>query len=407
MVHHRRPPNRRRAAPAIALAMCAAALVAASPALAQAPAANPQETPQEKSMRFAKEGAGHFKAKQYLKAARLFQEAYRISPTNPVMLRYAGRGWQEVGHWERARQLLEHYYRIEKNPNNKATILKHLAVLRGATPLVIAERLRFATQTYPGQGLERDAGFAFEKLGELRCKQGKGAEGVKALTESKQFFEVARLAVKTPAERTELNTAVQRVEGKVDKCKPFCAEKLDGPWCADDKTLITCVGRKAKATKSCDSRCVSGGPGQPGKCLAPKGPVGPVGPGPGGPAPGGSGGLVKYIIGGALLVVGGGAAGFGILKNSNADTDYKNDGDLGAAKSDQWVYKTYDDYKDDKATAGLLQTAGLATAVVGAGVITWAILSGGGDDAKPAKKATWLTPVVGRESVGFALGGRF
>lgn len=389
MVHPARPARR------------ASALVALTVGCLLALSASAQEkTPAQRSQELAQEGAGHFKAKEYLQAARKFEEAYRLSPTNPVMLRYSGRGWQEVGHWERARQLLERYYQIEKDPNNKATILKHLGELRGATPLVIATRLQFATETYPGQGLELDAGFAFEKLGALECKKGNGDAGVKALRQAKQFFEVARLGVKTPAERAEISTAVQRVEGKVDKCKPFCAEKLDGPWCADDKTLITCVGRKAKETKMC-TRCTSGGPGQPGRCMTATGP-GPSGPQD--PPPKGSSGLVKYIIGGALLAIGGGAAGLGIMSSGNADTDYKNDAKT--ADKSAWVFATYDDYKDAKSTAGTMQAVGIATAVVGAGVLAWGVLSSGGH-TEPAKKSSWLVPTIGPNTVGFGFGGRF
>jgi hypothetical protein len=366
------------------------------------PAAFGQTNP-EKSLQFAQQGAQHFGEKHYLQAARSFESAYRLNPSDPLYLRYSGRGWQEVGHWERARQLLERYYTLEKDPNRKATILKHLGRLRGATPLVIAERLRFATETYPGQGLELDAGFAFEKLGELECKKGNGDGGVKALRQGKQFFEVARLSARTAGERTEISTGIKRAEGKIDKCKPFCAEKLDGPWCADDRTLIVCVGRKAKKTTRCDSRCTSGGPGQPGKCLAPVklGP-GPAGPGPPPPPP--SGGVAKYIIGGVLLVAGGGLAGFGYLQASDANTEAEKD-ITRIKEGKEPHFQDADGYNAARSTADLLHYAGIGAAVVGVGVVGWAIASGGGD--APAKKATWFAPAVAKDSFGLSFGGRF
>ncbi len=359
------------------------------------------QTNAEKSLSHAQEGAQHFKNKEYLQAARMFEEAYRLNPTDPVYLRYSGRGWQEVGHWERAKQLLERYYTLEKDPNRKATILKHLGVLRSATPLVIAERLRFATETYPGQGLELEAGFAFEKLGELECKKGNGTAGVKALNQGKQFFEVARLSAKTAGERMEVATAVKRVESKTDKCKPFCAEKLDGPWCADDKTLIVCVGRKAKQTTHCKTRCATGGPGQPGKCLVPvkTKPVG-AGPTPTGP----SGGLVKYIIGGALVVVGGGLAGFGYLQAADANTEAEKDVvRIKEGKAQHFV--DADAYKSARDGATMIHYAGLATAVVGVGVVGWALTSGPSGAA--ATRSTWLAPLLGPQRLGLSMGGRF
>jgi len=355
-------------------------------------------------MKLAQEGAQHFKAKQYLQAARKFEEAYRLNPSNPVFLRYSGRGWQEVGHWERAKQLLERYYQVEKDPNRKATILKHLAVLRNANGLVIAERLRFATEAYPGQGLELDAGFAFEKLGEMQCKQGKGEDGVKRLNQAKQFFEVARLSARTPGERMEISTAVKRIESKIDKCKPFCADKLDGPWCADAKTLITCVGRKAKTTQTCANRCTTKGIGQPGKCLAAitSGGTGPKGPIPTAPS---SGGALKYVLGGLLFVAGGGLTGFGYVQATTANDELNRDIKKAKENKTNFTYDTYDEYEADKATATYMFYGGAAVAAVGAGVLVWAITSG--DDKPAAKKTTWLLPVASDRHVGLSFGTRF
>lgn len=369
-----------------------------------APRESVAQTDAEKSLQKAQEGAGHFKKKEYLHAARAFEEAYRLNPTDPVYLRYSGRGWQEVGHWERARQLLERYYTLEKEPNRKATILKHLGVLRGATQLVMAERLRFATETYPGQGLELYAGFAFEKLGSLECKKGNGSAGVKAFAQAKQFFEIARLSAKTAGERMEISTSIKRAESKSDKCKPFCAEKLDGPWCADDKTLIVCVGRKAKTTTECASRCTTGGPGQPGKCLVAKtvGNGGSQTPTPKAPP---SGGIVKYIVGGVLLAAGGGLAGFGYLQATDANTEAKND--ITRLKNgEETHFSDSADYQAARSSADLLHYAGLGTAVVGVGVVVWAVVSGGSKEPTP-EKTSWLLPQLGNGRVGLSFGARF
>ena len=86
----------------------------------------------------AQEGAVHFKAGRFLKAARAFEKAVRIDPSNRVYLRYTGRAWQDVGHIERARRMLQLYMTLETDEKLKASILPHVKVLEAATPQVVA-----------------------------------------------------------------------------------------------------------------------------------------------------------------------------------------------------------------------------------------------------------------------------
>ncbi len=156
----------------------------------------------EESLALAQRGAAFFKTSQYYAAATAFERAYQIDSRDAKNLRYAGRAWQEVGHWARALMLLESYVMVEANPDLKASIENKLTALRQATPTQIAEALAVATRRFPEAHLSYEAALAFEKLGDAA-----------ALKRAAQFLEVARLTA-TARDKDSIDAAIRRVQAR-------------------------------------------------------------------------------------------------------------------------------------------------------------------------------------------------
>lgn len=146
-------------------------------------------------------GAGLFKKGEYFDAAVAFEKAYALDARDFRVLRYAGRSWQEIGHWDRALTLLERYYGLETEEDLRASVLANLEKLRKATPAERAEALDKGAARYPQARLERDAARALEALGTAA-----------ALSRAGQLLEVARLGAATPAEKDAIDKELVRVK---------------------------------------------------------------------------------------------------------------------------------------------------------------------------------------------------
>ncbi|MSP91267.1 MAG: tetratricopeptide repeat protein [Myxococcales bacterium] len=178
---------------ALATVVCCASLCEVVPALAA-----------EDATTFAQRGATAFKAGQYLDAARNFERAWQLDPADNKNLRYAGRAWQEVGHWHKARLLLERYVEVEKDAALRQSVIEKLGPLHSATPVEIAEALAKATGLYPQGKLEPEAAQALEDLGDER-----------SLRRAASLWEVAKLAATTEADRTQAVAAGRRLKEKL------------------------------------------------------------------------------------------------------------------------------------------------------------------------------------------------
>lgn len=146
-------------------------------------------------------GAGLFKKGEYFDAAVAFEKAYALDARDFRVLRYAGRAWQEIGHWERALTLLERYYALETEEDLKTSVLANLEKLRKATPAERAEALEKGAARYPQARLEEEAARALEGLGTAA-----------ALRRAGQMLEIARLGAATQPEKDALDKEVIRVK---------------------------------------------------------------------------------------------------------------------------------------------------------------------------------------------------
>jgi tetratricopeptide (TPR) repeat protein len=120
----------------------------------------------EESHAMAEKGAAAFKNQQFYEAAVAFEKAYQLDRRDAKNLRYAGRAWQEIGDWQRARNLLERYAEVESDAGAKASIGKYLDPLRQATPQQVLAKLIEATQKFPEAQLEEEAALQLEKVGD-------------------------------------------------------------------------------------------------------------------------------------------------------------------------------------------------------------------------------------------------
>ena len=152
----------------------------------------------------AQRGAAAFKARQFLDAARDFERAWQLDPADNLNLRYAGRAWQEVGHWHKARLLLERYIEVEKDPSLRQSVTDKLEALRKASSVDIAEALAQATETYPQGRLEPEAALALEDVGDER-----------SLRRAASLWEVAKLAATTDADRDRADAAGRRLKDRL------------------------------------------------------------------------------------------------------------------------------------------------------------------------------------------------
>lgn len=156
--------------------------------------------PVEESKALNAKGAALFKKGEYLEAALAFEKAYALDPRDFRVLRYAGRSWQEIGHWDRALTLLERYYSLETEPDLKASVLAYLDKLRKATPEERADALDKGAAKYPQARLEVEAARALESLGTAA-----------ALQRAIQLCEVARMGTAAPEEKAAIDKQLQRV----------------------------------------------------------------------------------------------------------------------------------------------------------------------------------------------------
>lgn len=148
----------------------------------------------------AAKGAALFKKADYLGAAQAFEKAFALDARDFRVLRYAGRSWQEVGHWERALNLLERYQSLETDDALKASVQPNIDLLRKATPRERAERLEKAVQTYPQARLEEEAAAALE-----------GLDDTDAFKRAIQLYEVARLGAVSASDKARLDKEIKRV----------------------------------------------------------------------------------------------------------------------------------------------------------------------------------------------------
>lgn len=172
----------------------AAWLVLATVSAAQLGPSTALAGPAEESKALNNKGAGLFKKGEYFEAALAFEKAYALDARDFRVLRYAGRAWQEIGHWDRALTLLERYFSLESEADLKASLLPNLEKLRKTTPRERAEALASAATRYPQARLEEEAARALQALGDAA-----------SLKRAVQLFEVARLGAGNPAEKDRLD----------------------------------------------------------------------------------------------------------------------------------------------------------------------------------------------------------
>ena len=316
----------------------------------------------------AQEGAGHFKAGRYLKAARAFEKAVRLDPSDRTFLRYAGRAWQEVGHIERARRMLQLYMTLETDEKRKASISPNVKILEAATPKVIADQLLAATRKHPMGRLEGDTAAAFARL-----------DDEKSLKLALTLYETARLTAPTDKQRGEVDGAMKKIRNRLEELK-----------------------REAKAGdgKTGDGKT---GDGKAGDGKGGDGKTKPVVPQPKQPESDGLG-TALWVIGGVLLVGGGGLSGWGYMGSSAANDDWAKDEDL---PKDQRKYKTFAEYEEDKKSGDNMNLIGAGVAGVGGAVLIWALIRSatrGGDDGK---QSWYVAPAMARDGIGVTLGGGF
>ncbi|MCO4763627.1 MAG: hypothetical protein KC502_19100 [Myxococcales bacterium] len=342
-----------------ALAVVAVAGVVATPSAASA-------DPASDSLAQAKVGAVHFRAKRFLDAARAFEQAYRLNPVDARNLRYAGRAWQEVGHWERALNLLQRYAQLEKKPDLRLSIQPRIAQLKAATARQKAEQLAIASVKYPQGKLEIEAARALERLGTRPDYE-------RAI----KLYETARLWATSPAKQAQVEAALDRLRGKL---------------LAADKPAPTPVAKPVTKPVT---------PANPPPIKpAPVVPVPPVKPDP----KEDSLGTILYIVGGVALVGGAGVGALGYLNGKEATDAYVADETL---PKDQSTYKgDYDAYKTDVDSAKVLNLLGGVAAGVGAAVLVWAIVRGGSDTAAK-KSAWWVAPSLSGRGAAVSAGLRF
>ncbi len=321
----------------------AAGLLLSSPVLAQDAA---------QAQLAAQEGAGHFKAKQFLKAARAFERAFRHDPTDARLVRYAGRSWQEVGHWDRARRLLERYLQLEQNPEHRASILAKLAKLRKMTPLGVAESLLLATKRFPLGRLERDAAMAYERVGSER-----------GFKQALNLYETARLSAGTAVERGQIDAAITRVQGNLMKLK----SGVEPASLARPATPTTLTMFKPPPAAASDTV-----------------------------------GTVLYIVGGVVVAAGGTMAAMGYMQAARANDEWTSDKDLPLAERH---FKSFKKYKTEKEAGGSLHLAGLGVVGGGGAVILWAVVRG---LTKAPGRAAWqVAPMRTSGGAGLVFGRRF
>lgn len=317
-------------------------------------------TPIEDAEAAAKKGAESFKNNQFHEAAVQFERAAQLDPTDPRNLRYAGRAWQELGHWKRALVLLEAYLRIESNPEHRASIMDKIELLRRASPIEVAEALTGALAKYPQARLEAEAARAWEEAGTEQ-----------ALVKAMELWEVARVRAMTDADKASAEAGIQRVAQR--KLDVRAARDRDAAAAKrDQQERDRAEQENARAAKAqANGASAGGGPGSLQVALYTAGGVALVG------------GLSLAVVGylGAVDV-----------NNRAAAGEYKNG--------------PYAKYTEDLQGQDNLAYAGWGLAALGAGAVGWAWLSTPKAEVAPAVSWQWL-PRVGQDGAGFVLAGSF
>ena len=183
--------------------------------------------PADESKALNAKGAALFKKGDYLEAALAFERAYALDARDFRVLRYAGRAWQEIGHWERALSLLERYYGLESEADLKASLLPNLEKLRKTTARQRAEALEQAATRYPQARLEEEAARALQGLGDSV-----------ALKRALQLFEVARLGAASPAEKDRLDGEIARTREAAQRAEAREAAALQASKAAKVSAVL-------------------------------------------------------------------------------------------------------------------------------------------------------------------------
>ncbi len=333
----------------VLLAQSAAVLVA--PATAFAAAEDPKA--------WAKKGAEAFNKGDFLGAARAFEKAAQLDPSDPKNLRYAGRAWQQVGHWKRALVLLEMYLKIETNPEHRASIMEFVEPLRRATPRQVAEALDAALARFPQGRLEGEAAQLWEDL-----------DDEAAVQHASELWELARVRAATDGDRQAAEAGARRASQRVAalKAQRLAAQQPKDPVKPDGVGL----------------------PQNPTPVVQDKQP--PVLPPP--VANNGSSTLrTTLLISGGVLVIGG--AVLGTLGYLGAQ-DVNDRANKGEYKSNPDAYFT------DKGAKDNLAYAGWSALAVGVGLGVWGALT---SDGTPARVT--LVPQLGPGTAGLALASPF
>ncbi len=312
----------------------------------------------------AKKGAESFKNNQFYEAAIHFERAAQLDPADPRNLRYAGRAWQELGHWKRALVLLEAYLRIETNPEYKASILGKIELLRRATPRQIAEALTGALAKYPQARLEAETARAWEEAG-----------SDDALTKAAELWEVARVRAMSDAEKASAEAGIQRVAQR----------KLDVRAARERDEAAAKRDQQEKARLEQEKLQQREPPAKP--------PV-EVGKVVGGPGPLQ---VALYTAGGVAVVTGLSLAVVGYLGAVDVND---------RAANGEYKSGAYSKYTDDLQAQDNLAYAGWGVAALGAGAVGWAWLSTPKADQPVKVSWRWL-PRVANHGVGWVLAGEF
>lgn len=317
---------------------------------------------------WAKAGADAFNKNQFYEAAVAFEKAAQLDPGNPKNLRYAGRAWQQLGHWKRALVLLEMYLKIEPNPEHRASIGEFLEPLRKATPRDIAAALNSALIAYPQARLESEAAKAYEEVGDEP-----------ALKRAAELWEVSRVRAASDLDKQAAEAGLQRVtqrqldlKAKRDREDEERKRKEAEARARDAEAKAKETENRAKEQKAKEA------------AIQDKAPAAPAGAAPGQP-------IALYTAGG-VLVAGGvvlgvmGYTGASSL-NANAAKDFKGN---------------YGGYRDAKSTQDTIAYSGWSIAAVGVGVTAWAFLS----HSSEPKRAV-LVPTLSADGLGMAWAAQF
>lgn len=309
----------------------------------------------------AQRGAEHFKDSRFFEAAVQFERAAQLDPADARNLRYAGRAWQELGHWRRALVLLEAYLRVERNPEHRASIAEKIEPLRRATPAQIAEALAAALVKYPQARLESEAARAWEEVG-----------SDDALAKAGELWEVARVRAVSDAERAGAEAGIQRIAQR----------KLDA---RASRERHAAAQREAERQRQAQEKKPPAEDVKPHAAAAPE----PRGPG--------TLRIALYTGGGVALVGGLTLAALGYLGAVDVND-----------RATQGAYKglPYTKYSEDMQTQDNLAYAGWGLAALGASAVGWAWLS----TPKPAatSAARWqVQPRADPGGAGLVLSGSF